>query len=152
MSFADDWAKESKNAIKAQREIVKVISIELFSGVITSSPVGNPALWKNPQAAGDGYTGGSFRSNWYLTKTVESVKYDVDRNISEGEAVSDIAKRIQGSESDSWILSNNAPYAQRIENGWSTQAPVGVVAPNVKRVESQIPRIAAIINKKYNVS
>lgn len=152
MSFADDWAKESENAIKAQREIVKVISIELFSGVITSSPVGNPALWKNPQSAPEGYTGGSFRSNWFLSRTSESTKYDPDRNVSESEVLSGITRTIDSINSDSWILSNNAPYAQRIENGWSTQAPVGVVAPNVKRVESQIPRIAAIVNKKYGVA
>jgi len=33
-----------------------------------------------------------------------------------------------------WI-SNNLPYAERIENGWSTQAPSGVVALAMRKAE-----------------
>lgn len=151
MSFSDDWNKESENAIKAQREIVKVIAIELFSGVITGSPVGNASLWKRPNSAPPSYTGGSFRSNWFLTEKVESIKYYPDNIISEAQKVSEVSRGINNSMSSSYILSNNAPYAKRIENGWSSQSPIGLVAPNVTRVNAQIPRIEAVVNKKYGV-
>ncbi|AZU97863.1 neck protein [Vibrio phage LP.2] len=152
MSFGDEWDRESANAIAAQKEIVKVVSIGLFSGTITSSPVGNPRLWKNPNSAPDGYTGGSFRANWYLTQTVGSVKYNESKKTSESEMISGITATIEKVDSSQWILTNNAPYGPRIEAGWSTQAPNGVIAPNVLRVESQIPKIAAITNKKYGVN
>ncbi|AUR86101.1 neck protein [Vibrio phage 1.082.O._10N.261.49.E4] len=152
MSFSDDLKKEADNVIKAQREIHSVIAIELFSGVITSSPVGNPSLWKNPNSAPDGYTGGSFRSNWYLTETVESVKYSSGRNADESSLISGITKRITGKYSSKWILTNNAPYGERLESGnWSKQSPNGIIDPNVMRVSSKIPAIEKIVNKKYGV-
>lgn len=44
------------------------------------------------------YTPGFLRSNWKLTKLVKSIE-----------------------------LTNDAPYAQRVENGWSSQAPSGML-------------------------
>lgn len=151
MSFTDDWKKESEAAIKATQETVKVAAIELFSGVITSSPVGNPSLWKNPNSVPEGYVGGSFRSNWYLTQYTPSVKYDKDKNQKESFLISELTKKISTKYSEQWTLTNNAPYAERIENGWSSQAEAGVIAPNVSRVNELIPKIAEVANKKYGV-
>lgn len=149
MSFDDEWNKETESAIKAQQEIVKTIAIELFSGIVTSSPVGNPDLWKSPPEPG--YTGGSFRSNWFLTKNSPSSRYSESRNTSGNAIITSISATIKSNDSESWTLSNNAPYAKRLENGWSTQAPIGIVAPNVSRVESLIPRIEKTVNRRYGV-
>lgn len=152
MSFADEWDKERQRAIQAKREATKVIAIELFSGVITSSPVGNPSLWKNPNSAPPSYTGGSFRSNWFLS--FDTPSNETTDSTSRGNALAaDIAKRIQdGSYRSTYQLTNNLPYGPRLESGnWSKQAPNGIIAPNVMRVESRIPAIEKIVNKKYGV-
>lgn len=152
MSFEKEFAKESANAIKAAREVVRVTAIELFSGVITRSPVGNPDLWKEPKSIPPGYTGGSFRANWYLTQTVPSVKYDADKKTSEGEMISGVTAQIASKQSSSWYLTNNAPYSERLENGWSSQAPAGIIAPERSRIDAMFDRIVAVANRKYGVS
>ncbi len=55
-----------------------------------------------------GYTPGYLKSNWKLTK---------------------LSKEI--------ILSNDAPYALRVENGWSSQAPSGML----RRAWMDYPRL-----------
>jgi hypothetical protein len=151
VSFSSDFAKESDNAIKAVNETIKVAAIDLMSGTITSSPVGNPDLWKSGYAP-PGYTGGSFRSNWYLTQFTPSVKYDGDLVVSRSDKITGIVNSITRKDSTQWILTNNAPYAQRIESGWSTQAPAGVVAPNLSRVNAKFSQIEKAVNRKYGVS
>lgn len=164
MSFGDEWDKESDNAIKALWETVNVTAISLFSGVIADSPVGNPDLWVTKNSAGEyvdyvsylgkpkNYVGGSFRANWYLTNNTESQAYSEERKRGENAMINGLTKRIAGSEKSSWVMTNNAPYANRLENGWSTQARAGIVAPNVSRVESKFNQFAAAANRKYGVS
>ncbi|AUR96608.1 neck protein [Vibrio phage 1.228.O._10N.261.49.C1] len=152
MSFADEWERESQRAIQAQKEVIKVISIELFSGTITSSPVGNTSLWKNPNSAPSGYTGGSFRSNWFLSYNAPSS--ETTESTERGKTLaSSIAKEIEGGNYKGiYQLTNNLPYGPRLESGnWSQQAPNGIIAPNVMRVSSKIPAIEKIVNKKYGV-
>lgn len=151
MSFADEWAKESDNAIKAVEETVKVVAIELFSGVITSTPVGNENLWKSPNSAPPGYSGGTARSQWYLSFDSPSEKVN-DDNDGGDRAVQDVEKISSDSYKGKYILSNNLPYIERLENGWSQQAVAGIVAPNVSRVSAAIPAIYAVSSKKYGVS
>lgn len=152
MSFLSEWNRETKAVVNATEETIKVIAIELFSGVITTSPIGNPSLWKKPNSAPEGYTGGSFKANWYLTKTSESAKYDEDADTDGKVLIANLTKRIKAEYSPQWILTNNAPYAQRLESGnWSTQVPNGIVAPNVTAINAQIKRIETITNKKYGV-
>ena len=46
---------------------------------------------------------------------------------------------IQGAKvEDDIYLSNGLPYAKRLENGWSRQAPTGMVRINVARFSSAI--------------
>ena len=35
-------------------------------------------------------------------------------------------------------IQNNLPYANRLENGWSNQAPAGMVALTIAEVEAQM--------------
>ena len=148
MSFEDDWKKESEAVIKATQETVKVTAISLFNGVILSSPVGNADLWENPNSAPPGYVGGRFRSNWFLSFDSPSTETTESRR---GRAAS--LRKVAGiaslQYSDTYILTNNLPYAQRIENGWSSQSPQGVVAPNESRIERQVPKFYKAALKKY---
>lgn len=150
MSFEDEWNKESEAAIKATQETVKVTAISLFNGVILSSPVGNNYLWENPNSAPPGYTGGRFRSNWFLSFDTPSSQ-TTDSTSDQQKRLSEIASISKLKYSDSYVLTNNLPYAERLENGWSTQSPAGIVAPNQARINRQIPKFYAAASKKYKV-
>jgi len=100
------------------------ISLEGLKGVVLKSPVGNPSLWKG--RAPPGYVGGRFRGNWNVGVG------DMDLSVSDNTANNRVAagaSEINGAKVYSIIwLTNNLPYANRIENGWSKQAPGGMVA------------------------
>lgn len=159
MSFSDEWAKESEAAIMAVEETVKVTAIELFSGVIFRTPVGNKDLWKNPNSADDGYTGGSARSNWFLTFTTPSTQTTTStdrengsRDSFYGEIASKVSSQRGGDNASKYILTNNLSYIERLDSNWSTQTGgLGIVSPEESRVSAMIPRIAKAANKKYGV-
>ena len=102
-------------------EIHRWAHIEAGRRLILRSPVGNPSLWKNPPPKG--YAGGTFRDNWQTgigsAPLGERVSADP---VAEGAAkVANLSPFVL----TIWI--NNLPYAQRLEDGWSTQAPRGLV-------------------------
>lgn len=152
MSFEKEFNQERLAVKKALEETYDVVSIELFSGVITSSAVGNRSLWKNPNANPDYPGGGRFRSNWFLSFGSPSTEFN-DNITSESSKINSITSGIRSDSSGkSRYLSNNLPYSERLEyEAWSSQTPLGVIAPNVSRVEAMIPRIYAAASKKYGV-
>lgn len=152
MSFTDEWKKESEAAIKALEETYDVVSIELFSGVITSSAVGNTSLWKNPNSAPPGYVGGTFRSSWMLTFGQPSSEMPSDI-VSESAKVNEITMgTLADSSGKSRYLTSNLPYSERLEyEAWSSQQPLGVIEPNLSRVRAMIPKIYKVTSKKYGV-
>ena len=153
MSFTDDWKKESEAVKKALEETYDVVSIELFSGVITSSAVGNKSLWKNPNANPDYPGGGRFRSNWFLSFGAASSEI-TDNIETESSKLNEITSGIRSDSSGkSRFLSNNLPYSERLEyEAWSSQSPLGVIAPNLSRVRAMIPKIYAVASRKFGVS
>jgi len=52
-------------------------------------------------------------------------------------------KRYNLSDDSIWFT-NNLPYADRVENGWSTQRPQGMVRSTVKMFKPLIESIARI--------
>ena len=110
---------------KAVRTTVFFLYGELSEG----SPVGDPLLWENPSAAPPGYTGGRFKGNWQLgvgvvtTGTLNAI--DKDGSLSKERILSGIPEQAYGK---IYYITNNLPYAQRLEDGHSKQAPFGMVA------------------------
>lgn len=84
--------------------------------------------------SGAGYIGGRFRGNWQIGVGVSpNGTLDVVDNQGDG---SKTYSSIQASIPDKaagniYYLVNNLPYAQRLEDGWSKQAPIGMVALTV---------------------
>lgn len=126
MTFALDLqafaAKTGKKADAAVHNIVLRVATELDK----RSPVGDGKYWKNPPPKG--YIGGHFRANWQLGVGVlprgEIAGVDPAGTIAlpaiQAAIPNDASGRV-------FFLSNNAPYAQRLEHGWSRQAPSGLV-------------------------
>jgi len=99
---------------------VRKITLDVFENVIVMSPVDT----------------GRFRGNWMPavgsvpSGTVEAV------DPSGGS----VRARVQGVTNgvragDVIFMVNNLPYAERLENGWSRQAPAGMVALTVQRFQ-----------------
>lgn len=108
--------------------IVKEVSKSVHRTVVLASPVGDPTLWQNPDNAPPGYVGGTFRSNWQVgvgsapggEVGIEPVSATLAKGAVKIEAeVVDTRKSV--------FVVNNLPYANRLNNGWSTQAPAGFI-------------------------
>lgn len=149
MSFAKEFAKESEAAILAAEEVVKVTAISLFTGIINASPVGNSSLWKSKYTP-DGYVGGTYRSNHFLSLGSPSNKVTSNRS-EKSKRIKEVLQIATMPYNSSYWLTNNLPYAERIEAGHSTQAPLGVYAPQEALVNSKIKRFEKAANIKYGV-
>ena len=123
MSFALDVSKFVEKAKKNPEKVMRQVSIKLFSAIIKASPVDT----------------GRFRMNWMASGSAPSSgttdATDKSGNIAIGNATSFVLKDTDWSE---FTLTNNLPYAQRLEYGWSQQAPAGMVRTNVSRFQQLI--------------
>ena len=121
MSFGSDLGKFEVNTIKATEKTARGTAIALWRAVILDSPVDS----------------GRFRGNWFASqgKPVEITSTTTDKSGSR--SVQRATNFVLGANDwrDLW-LANNLPYAQRLENGWSDQAPAGMVRVNVVRFQS----------------
>ena len=129
--FARNLERYAKRTGASLEQTARAVTIELFNGVVMATPVGNPDLWGSP--APPGYVGGRARGNWQVSVGAP-VSQETSRIDSQGSAVeSEIASTVVSGEVN--YLSNNLPYIGRLEyEGWSTQAPAGMVRKNMQRV------------------
>ena len=130
-AFAD---KTNAKVNAAVREIVRGVDESL----VEKSPVGNADLWAHAESKPKGYVGGRFRANWqYGENEIPSGElYEANNGVGYPGA-SDTIERAMSKVSleaggKHHFLANNLPYAQRLEDGWSSkQAPAGMVAITV---------------------
>lgn len=137
----DEWVKKTKaNADEAVGGIV----VHLASAIDELSPVGNPDKWSDEFKRvgrelgwyGDGYVGGRFRANWQLGidqmpgGTIDAV--DPDGRQTQARIAAAIPEHAAG---PVYFIANNLPYAQRLEYGYSKQAPKGMVGLTVTRFQ-----------------
>lgn len=104
---------------------VRTIALALLNEVIQRSPVGNPDLWKDPSPPG--YTGGRFRGSHIVS--IGAPVYTVTTNIdpSGSETQSKGMAALSGLEPYTQVfIQTNLPYAERLEQGHSGQAPDGL--------------------------
>lgn len=129
-SFSLQVAEFIAKAKANQDLVVRAITMKIDNKLVQRSPVGDATYWKNKPPPG--YTGGRFRANWQLSigSPTAGVRDLIDKDGSATIAAhgSVIATAKAG---DIIYLVNNLPYAKRIEEGWSRQAPLGLVALTV---------------------
>lgn len=118
--------KFSKRADEVVREVLLAISAR----ILELSPVGDPTLWRRPRER-SGYVGGRFKNNWQYGNNKMGVPkgtlFEVDPT---GDlALGRISAGIPSNGAVGLIhtLTNNLPYAVALENGFSTQAPSGML-------------------------
>lgn len=137
MSFGEQLATFAAKTQAKANTVVRKVVLDLGVSVVMKSPVGDASYWKSPPPAG--YVGGHFRANWqYGTGSAPSgIKSGVDTSpggsVTIGALVQDLSPDALGKVH---YIANNVPYAQRLEDGWSRQAPNGVVSLTVQEFQS----------------
>lgn len=114
--------------------IARNIVFNLFSAIIAGTPVDT----------------GRARGNWQMTKGSGATGV-VERNggtepVDSPGALSDAASEagsVRVEMGNTYHLSNNLPYISRLEyDGWSGQAPRGMVRINIARIEQIVKKSA----------
>ena len=117
-------AKAKKNP----ETVMRSVSLKLFSAIIKASPVDT----------------GRFRGNWQTTGVIPATGLIAGVDPTGGKAVNSAATFITNAPGwYTFTLTNNLPYAERLEYGWSKQAPTGIVRVNVIRFQQLINEEAA---------
>lgn len=128
MSFTLDIKNFVEKAKKNPETVARAVSFKLFSAVIKASPVDT----------------GRFRMNWQTAGAItpSGILDTVDQ--SGNKAVAMAADYVfKNSDWGEFTLTNNLPYAERLEYGWSNQAPQGMVRVNVARFNTLLEEEAA---------
>ncbi|WP_188052255.1 HK97 gp10 family phage protein [Aureimonas fodinaquatilis] len=131
VGFADQVAQWSDNTRTKVEIAVRKISLDVFSAVILMSPVDT----------------GRFRGNWQVAiGNIPSGTIQIDDK--DGTAsIGRVQAATLGLEAGQIIyLVNNLPYAQRLEYGYSQQAPGGMVRLTAQRFRPIVEAVARSIN------
>lgn len=123
MSFSLDVSAFVEKAKKNPETVIRAVSIRLFSAIIKASPVDT----------------GRFRANWMTSAAAPATGISSAVDKSGNTAVQEATNYILNSTTtNTFTLTNNLPYAERLEYGYSQQAPQGMVRINVTRFQQLI--------------
>lgn len=127
MAWKNPPSKFSLRYRKAHSDIAREAAIRILRGVIIRSPVDT----------------GRFRGNWQVAEgTLPSSSVDNNQKTSGGAINASIGKIPSDMNDKLLYIVNNLPYAERLEYGWSMQAPKGMVRITLlevsKWLESQL--------------
>ena len=121
-SFALDLSKAIEKAKDQQKLVAKKIMIDLFSSVIEKSPVDT----------------GRFRANWNVAYGSPNTTITDSTDKSGSDSITKASAKVgtyEFKDGAVW-LSNSLPYSVRLENGWSQQAPVGMVRISLIEIQN----------------
>lgn len=119
MSFSQQLSDFRTSSLQRAEQHRRAIIMKLFSAVILDTPVDT----------------GRARSNW-IVSTGKPTRITVEKVDDAGAVIEDAQAEVEQSSGDVVVyLNNNLPYIVRLENGWSKQAPEGMVRKNVARIQ-----------------
>lgn len=126
--FADKVRRVASSIEKNAPLIQRKVATAIFQAVRINTPIGNPAIWREPHKAHKGYVGGSARASWMIGIGAPAVGVIEAPNAGE-----DGASLIAGAPAGVTIhITNNEPYIVPLNEGHSHQAPVGFVEIAIK--------------------
>ena len=126
--FAFELDKAKLDTDEKISDAISLIAMFCLRGIVQKSPVDT----------------GRFRSNWQVSKNVprttklNSTKENQAATIARGQR---IIETFDLKNDRMIIIQNNLPYANRLENGWSKQAPNGMVGLTVNEAAQRYKRI-----------
>tara|TARA_R110000764_G_scaffold33431_2_gene74972 strand:- start:7911 stop:8318 length:408 start_codon:yes stop_codon:yes gene_type:complete len=120
MSFTSPIKDFNLQFIEGAKDTMRGTTIGLWKRIIKESPV----------------LEGRFRANWFASGARPSSRVTPKKKVEDSEdktLANATNKVLKQKDASAFTLTNNLPYAQRLEYGYSDQAPAGVVRVNVKR-------------------
>jgi len=130
-------------ALEACQKIINESIFEMYKRIIDRTPVGDPSLWNYP--APPGYVPGTLKASWGLS--FQNTGRNALGQFVSGAQISNangISLRINSpNKALGATIYNTQPYAQRVEEGWSTQAPSGMMRITVAEYTTIIDNNAA---------
>lgn len=135
--FADQMRAFAKKANMSIDKTVRGTAIKLFSAVIKSSPVDS----------------GRFRANWTANGPTPASGVSSMTDVTGEAEIATMTQFVAKAPFDQFTLSNNLPYAHKLEyggygdgpntvGGYSKQAPAGMVRVNVARFDAILEEMA----------
>lgn len=118
MSWESDWKKIESKIDRTLDQGIRATILELSTAIIKDTPAKTGRARGNWQASiGRGATG------------EVSV---VNKRAGEAKAIAEVNQKASVAVGDLYYLTNNVPYIERLEYGWSKQAPGGMVRKNMQ--------------------
>ena len=135
--FAANISKFVAKANGNMDAVVRKIILDIGTKIVMRSPVGDGDLWQSKPPPG--YVGGRFRANWQYTFGQPATEATAEIDASGRNTISTILSGVSSNKAAGLhYLSNNLPYAKRLEDGWSTQAPIGMVGLTLLEFQSMV--------------
>jgi len=118
LSWESDWKKIEQKIDRTLNQGIRATLFEVSTAIIKDTPADTGRARGNWQASvGRGATG--------------DVSVDSARS-GEAKAIADVDQTVRVAVGDLYYLTNNLPYIERLEYGWSQQAPGGMVRKNMQ--------------------
>ena len=124
--FANQMKAWERKTERKMDLAVRKIALEMFRKIILKSPVDT----------------GRFRGNWQLAiGSVPEGTLELDDKTGTATIAKGAATVMGINAGDTIYFANNLPYARRLEEGYSQQAPAGMVALTIQEFQSVVSRI-----------
>jgi hypothetical protein len=118
MSWESDWKKIESKIDRTLDQGIRATLLEVSTAIIKGTPAKTGRARGNWQASiGRGATG---------EVSVDSVRS------GEAKAIAEVNQKASVAVGDLYYLTNNLPYIERLEYGWSKQYPSGMVRINLQ--------------------
>jgi hypothetical protein len=122
-TFKLDVSKFIDKTSKTADAEVRKICLDLLTGIVLKTPVDT----------------GRARANWFTSINSPTAKVTVSTDPSGSSAISNGLSAISKATGNVLWITNNLPYIYRLEfEGWSKQAPAGMVRVTVNDIARQL--------------
>lgn len=144
MGFAEDMAAWAKKTQRLYEDVVSEVVINVSTAIIDRTPIGDVSLW-DVQPTGKrraNYRPGTLVNSWH-SEISGPGNNDVRRpNTSGAASLANLSAIAPFAPGKIFTFTNPAPYTRRIEFGWSSQAPAGMVRLTVARFQQIVSEAA----------
>lgn len=138
-TFALQLREFARKAGRNADLVVAKVVLDVGTSLVMKSPVGDADYWLSP--APPGYVGGRFRANWQHGEERINTTTTEETDQSGADTVGKLAASIPNDASGKvHYLTNALAYGPRLEEGWSRQAPNGMVGLTVIEFQSYVAK------------
>lgn len=146
MAFIVDVSKWSDKAKANTDKVVRKVVIDCNASIVQKNPVGDAKYWKIPAPVG--YVGGRSRANWQYGNNVLPHGAIDQVDASGAATIAKMTAAVSASPAAAvHYFSNSLDYINRLEDGYSRQAPNGMVRITVEEFQQAVKKAANSVRK-----